>query len=54
MINVYIYRKLAPGPPPPLKILDPSQPSICVATSQAPKQSTETMADHHHTAQAYT
>ena len=30
-----------------------SQPSICVATSHAPKQSTETMADHHPTAQAY-
>ena len=29
-----------------------SQPSICVATSHAPKQSTETMADHHPTAQA--
>ena len=26
-----------------------SQPSICVATSHAPKQSTETMADHHPT-----
>ena len=23
VINVYIYRKLAPAPPPPLKILDP-------------------------------
>ena len=30
------------------------QPSVCVATSHAPKQSTETMADHHPTAQAYT